>query len=159
MEVTLTFTLSVEDAVKVTSFIQSMETSSTAPKVSAVAQKLPIVTSPMPQNVSAPPKQHLQQMFPPMQTATIPAQQTVSVPVTQIPVQAPQTAPTIPTQTAQQTYSIQALAVAARPLMEMGRQAEIQQLLAEFGVQSLSNLPEGKRADFAARLRALGGQI
>lgn len=164
MEVTLTLTLSVEDAVKVTSFIQNMGAGSTAPKVSAVAQKPLTVTSPMPQNAPAPPKQNLQQMFPPMQTASIPTQQTVRVPVTPIPTQAAQavSAPlpaAIPAQTVPQTYSIQALALAARPLMEMGRQAEIQQLLSEFGVTSLANLPEDKRAGFAARLRALGGQI
>jgi hypothetical protein len=58
-----------------------------------------------------------------------------------------------------QTYSVQDLGLAARPLMENGRQQELIALLAEFGVQSVAAIPENRRADFAARLRALGGQI
>lgn len=65
----------------------------------------------------------------------------------------------MPTQTAPQTYSVQDLGLAARPLMENGRQQELIALLGEFGVQSVAAIPENRRADFAARLRALGGQI
>lgn len=74
------------------------------------------------------------------------------------PMAAPAPAP-MPTQTAPQTYSVQDLGLAARPLMENGRQQELIALLAEFGVQSVAAIPENRRADFAARLRALGGQI
>lgn len=73
-----------------------------------------------------------------------------------VPVQTP--AP-MPPQTAPQTYSVTDLGLAARPLMENGRQQELIALLAEFGVQSVAAIPENRRADFAARLRALGGQI
>ena len=65
----------------------------------------------------------------------------------------------LPAQTAPQTYTVQQLGQAARPLMENGRQQELIGLLAEFGVQSVAALPENRRADFAARLRAMGGLI
>lgn len=67
--------------------------------------------------------------------------------------------PVIPAQTAPQTYTVEQLGLAARPLMEGGRQQELIALLTEFGVQSVAAIPEIRRADFAARLRALGGQI
>lgn len=88
-----------------------------------------------------------------------------SVPSAPIPVSAqtataiPQNPPAIPVQTAPQTYTVQELGLAARPLVEMGRQAELMQLLAEFGAPSVAELPENQRAAFAARLRAMGGQI
>lgn len=65
----------------------------------------------------------------------------------------------LPAQTAPQTYTVQQLGQAARPLMENGRQQELIGLLAEFGVRSVAELPENRRADFAARLRAMGGLI
>lgn len=64
----------------------------------------------------------------------------------------------IPTQV--QTYTVQDLALACRPLMEAGKQQELQALLAEFGASAgINSIPENRRADFAARLRAMGGQI
>lgn len=76
------------------------------------------------------------------------------------PVQTPAPVPAaVPAQTAPQTYTVQQLGQAARPLMENGRQQELIALLAEFGVQSVAALPENRRADFAARLRAMGGLI
>ena len=68
-------------------------------------------------------------------------------------------APRIPVQTAPQTYSVQDLMLAARPLAENGKKQELLALLAEFGVPAVTNIPEDRRADFAARLRAIGGQI
>lgn len=91
----------------------------------------------------------------PVQTATAPIQP-AAVPVpSSIPVQP---AP-MPVQTAQQTYSVQDLMLAARPLVENKRQQELLALLSEFGVSAVTAIPENRRAEFAARLRALGGQI
>lgn len=87
----------------------------------------------------------------PVQTAAIPAAAPAPLPV--------QTPAAMPAQTAPQTYTVQQLGQAARPLMENGRQQELIGLLAEFGVQSVTALPENRRADFAARLRAMGGLI
>ena len=88
--------------------------------------------------------------------APAPAPAPAPVQTAAIPAAAP--AP-LPTQTAPQTYTVQQLGQAARPLMENGRQQELIGLLAEFGVQSVTALPENRRADFAARLRAMGGLI
>jgi hypothetical protein len=92
----------------------------------------------------------------PVQTAAIPTTTPAPVQTAAIPAAAP--AP-LPAQTAPQTYTVQQLGQAARPLMENGRQQELIGLLAEFGVQSVAALPENRRADFAARLRAMGGLI
>jgi hypothetical protein len=92
----------------------------------------------------------------PVQTAAIPTTTPAPVQTAAIPAAAP--APR-PAQTAPQTYTVQQLGQAARPLMENGRQQELIGLLAEFGVQSVAALPENRRADFAARLRAMGGLI
>ena len=91
----------------------------------------------------------------PVQTAVIPAAAPAAAPAP-LPVQMPAA---VPAQTAPQTYTVQQLGQAARPLMENGRQQELIGLLAEFGVQSVAALPENRRADFAARLRAMGGLI
>lgn len=88
--------------------------------------------------------------------ALVPAPALAPVQTAAIPAAAP--AP-LPAQTAPQTYTVQQLGQAARPLMENGRQPELIGLLAEFGVQSVAALPENRRADFAARLRAMGGLI
>ena len=106
---------------------------------------------PIPQAQPMPmqPQQSIQQN--PMPTAPPPVMPTQTPPVQQAPVAMPTAQP--------QTYSVQDLGLAARPLMENGRQQELIALLAEFGVPSVAAIPEDRRADFAARLRALGGQI
>ena len=92
------------------------------------------------------------ELFPAPAPAPAPAPvQTAAIPTT--------THAPLPTQTAPQTYTVQQLGQAARPLMENGRQQELIGLLAEFGVQSVAALPENRRADFAVRLRAMGGLI
>ena len=99
------------------------------------------------------------ELFPapaPVQTAAIPTTTPAPVQTAAIPAAAP--AP-LPAQTAPQTYTVQQLGQAARPLMENGRQQELIGLLAEFGARSVAELPENRRADFAARLRAMGGLI
>ena len=102
-----------------------------------------------PQPMPMQPQQSIQQN--PMPTAPPPVMPTQTPPVQQAPVAMPTAQP--------QTYSVQDLGLAARPLMENGRQQELIALLAEFGVPSVAAIPEDRRADFAARLRALGGQI
>lgn len=121
----------------------------------APAQVQTTAPAPMPQPTPA-------QMFPPMQTAPMLAQPTAAPMPQAQPTPAPMPVqPTpAPMPTAQpQTYSVQDLGLAARPLMENGRQQELIALLTEFGVPSVAHIPENRRADFAARLRSLGGQI
>lgn len=89
-----------------------------------------------------------------------PAVQPVPVAVPVPAVQpAPVAAPQQPVPTAAPTYSLDDLARAAMTLMDAGRQAELQQLLARFGVEALPMLPQAHYGAFATELRGLGAQI
>ncbi len=108
-------------------------------------------------------------------TPTAPQTQTIPVaPVTPIaPVatfppggQAAPTAPVVPgapvapaVPTTQQTYTLDDLARAGMTLVDSGRQADLQQLLAQFRVSSLPELPAEQYGAFATALRGLGAQI
>lgn len=61
--------------------------------------------------------------------------------------------------TVQTTYTMEQLAVAATPLMDAGRHAEVVQLLQQFGAQALTQLPKERYGDFATALRSMGAQI
>lgn len=85
------------------------------------------------------------------------------VPFTQ-PMQAPAAPPVIPVApaaipTAAPGYSFDQLAVAATQIMDMGRQQDLLQLLAGFGIQSLTALPKDAFGAFANQLRALGAKL
>lgn len=71
---------------------------------------------------------------------------------------APQ-APIAPVATTTIGYTIDELAAAAMSLMDKGMQADLQNLLAAFGVQSLPELTKEKYGEFATRLREMGAQI
>jgi len=78
----------------------------------------------------------------------------------------PPAQPTPPTQqttsavpTSQQTYSLDDLARAGMTLMDSGRQADLQGLLKQFGVEALPTLPQEQYGAFATALRGLGAQI
>ena len=89
-----------------------------------------------------------------------PAQENAqTVPVTKSDVQepAPQSAAAVQTSTI--AYKLDDLARAAMQLMDSGRQGELQQMLATFGVSSLPELPEEKYGAFATALREKGAQI
>ena len=141
------------------------------------AQPTPVQTAaPTPatpvQMAAQPTAPNLAQMFPTAAPA-VPAPPAMTPPTVQTaipgalpsaPVQPSQTpspmpAQQMPVQTAPQTYTAEQLGLAARPLVESGRREELVALLAEFGVPSVVAIPENRRADFAARLRAMGGQI
>ena len=74
-----------------------------------------------------------------------------------------QTAPINPVQTAPvaqpQTYTIEQIQTACAPLMDAGKQQELVGLLAQFGVQSLPQLPKEQYGAFATALRGLGANI
>jgi hypothetical protein len=86
-----------------------------------------------------------------------PVQAPQSVPTTtpQTPVQAPQA----PVQTQIPTYTQQDLALAATQLMDSGKQADVLNLIASFGVQALTQLPQEQFGNFATALRTLGAKI
>ncbi len=71
-----------------------------------------------------------------------------------------QTAPAggVPTATAP-AYTKDDLARAAQPILDAGRQADLQALLQSFGVASLPALPQEMYGAFATALRSMGAQI
>lgn len=87
----------------------------------------------------------------------VPAQQ----PAVPTPASVPQTAAPVPAAvpTATASYTLDDLARAAMPLMDAGRQAELQQLLQLFGVEALPALQPGQYGAFATKLREMGAQI
>ena len=89
--------------------------------------------------------------------APVPAQQ----PAVPTPASVPQTAAPVPAAvpTATASYTLDDLARAAMPLMDAGRQAELQQLLQLFGVEALPALQPGQYGAFATKLREMGAQI
>lgn len=84
----------------------------------------------------------------PMQHAPAPPEQQLSA-------QQPQQA--VPTSA--QVYSMDKLAVAATQLMDAGRQSDLLNLLATFGVQTLMQLPQEQYGAFATKLREMGAKI
>lgn len=94
----------------------------------------------------------------PIQTQQMPVQQspiqTQAAPVQQTPASTPALV-----QTTTPSYTMDDLAGAAVPLMESGRQADLLNLLAQFGVESLPALPKEQYGAFATALRGLGAQI
>jgi hypothetical protein len=90
----------------------------------------------------------------PVNVQPIPAQPLYTQPAAVNPVQ-----PT-PVPTTAPTYTLDQLSLAAvRGLMDTGRQAELHQILAEFGIQSLTQLPKEHYGLFATKLREKGCQI
>lgn len=89
----------------------------------------------------------------------------VQQPVQQAPAQQEQ--PAVPVQqsqpgavpTVEQIYTMDQLARAASQLMDAGKQAELVQLLGQFGVQALTALPQEQYGTFATKLRKMGAKI
>ncbi len=61
--------------------------------------------------------------------------------------------------TAQSSYTLDDLARAGMTLMDSGRQEDLFQLLARFGVDALPALPQAQYGAFATALREMGAQI
>ncbi len=56
-------------------------------------------------------------------------------------------------------YSIAQLQAACGPLADSGKLADLQKLIASFGVGSLAELPQARYGEFANGLRSLGGVL
>lgn len=101
----------------------------------------------------------------PVQAAVQPAapvtpSQATTAPATPVmPVQplAPPAASAVPT--TQASYTLDDLARAGMTLMDSGRQGDLLQLLARFGVDALPALPQAQYGAFATALREMGAQI
>ena len=61
--------------------------------------------------------------------------------------------------TAQSSYTLDDLARAGMTLMDSGRQGDLFQLLARFGVDALPALPQAQYGAFATALRQMGAHI
>ncbi len=68
-------------------------------------------------------------------------------------------APAAPIATTTMTYQLDDLAQAAMGLMQQGMQPQLQELLQQFGVIALPELPKGQYGAFATALRGMGAQI
>lgn len=87
-------------------------------------------------------------------TVGVPAAPAPVVPITATPV-AP--APTVPVSAP--SYTLEQLSLAARQLADSGRMADVQSLVAQFGVQTMTQIPTDRYGDFATSLRGLGARI
>lgn len=79
-------------------------------------------------------------------------------PVAPLTAPAPSTPGAVPTAPAP-SYTMEQLGVAAGPLVEAGRSAELTAWLNQRGAGALSQLDKAYYGDFAAYLRSLGAQI
>ena len=61
--------------------------------------------------------------------------------------------------TAAPRYTLEQLTHAATPLIDAGKQTELQQLLGQYGVQALTQLPQEQYGAFATALRGLGAKL
>ena len=119
------------------------QTSNTAPGVAA--PEIPAV----PATAPAVP------MAAPVVPATIPV-----VPVTApaAPVTPPAPAPAAPVAAAP-AYTLEQLSLAGRQLADAGRMADVQQLVAQFGAQTMMQIPPERYGEFATALRGMGARI
>ncbi len=88
--------------------------------------------------------------------ATAPTAAPAAVPTA---VQAAQPSSPAAVPTAAAGYTLDDLAVAGMSLMDSGRQADLHQLLASFGVEALPALPPAQYGAFATALRGMGAKI
>ena len=93
-----------------------------------------------------------------IQPVQIPLAPTIQVPV-QMPVQQSQPAPVQAAPISVPSYTLDQLAVAATALVDSGRMGELQQLLANFGVQAMTLLPKEQYGNFATALRGMGVNV
>ena len=99
----------------------------------------------------------------PAPAPTVSAPVPTPTPTAAAPVAAPVNAAVLPAgavPTSEHSYTLDDLSRAAITLLDSGhQQAELQQLLAQFGVAALPMLPETQYGAFATALRGLGAKI
>lgn len=86
----------------------------------------------------------------PVQTVTAPVQ-TVAAPV--------QTAVTAPVSQEVKKYTLPEIQAALAPLLDAGKAVELQQLMTQFGVQYLGQVPEDRYPELVNAIRGLGARI
>lgn len=89
-------------------------------------------------------------------TAAPKAAKSPAVPVQ--PLTAPVQLPTVPVAPAKEYTQAEILA-ACGPLMDAGKVPELTQIIQEFGVASMMEIPQEKYGELAVKLRALGAKL
>lgn len=103
----------------------------------------------------------------PVQTVPVTQQPTAPVvnpvpqvsPVNVVPQTAAETVAPAQVQVSTTAYALEDIAKAAMTLMDAGKQTQLQELLAGYGVGSLPELPKEQYGNFATALRGLGAAI
>ena len=93
----------------------------------------------------------------PVQSVAAPA--TAAVPVETPSQSAAAAAAAVVPVAATPTYTLEQLSLAARQLVDVGGMPAVQELVAQFGVQSIAQLPQDKYGEFATALRGRGAKI
>lgn len=93
----------------------------------------------------------------PVQSVAAPA--TAAVPVETPAQSAAAAAAAVVPVAATPTYTLEQLSLAARQLVDAGGMPAVQELVAQFGVQSIAQLPQDKYGEFATALRGRGAKI
>lgn len=108
-----------------------------------------------------PPTQQIPVSQTPVQQTTAPQTPEQTIPAVKTPVQNTAHTQQAPAQvqTTTSSYTMDDLTKAAVMLMDSGRQADLLNLLAQFGVEALPALPQEMYGAFATALRGLGAQI
>ena len=106
-----------------------------APATAAVASAAPAPPAPAPPAPTAP-------------TEPVPTVPTLAAP-----------AAAVPLATAPQQYTLAELQKAVMPLLDAGRMADLQQVLAKYGAQDLTKVPAEQYGALAADFRALGARL
>jgi len=107
------------------------------------------------------PTQHAPLQQPVQQPVSEQPQYQQAPPVQQPPVQQQQQSAVTPggVPTTAPAYSMEDLARASTQLMDAGKQQDLLNLLAQFGAQSLMQVPQEQYGAFATKLRELGAKI
>lgn len=93
---------------------------------------------------------------PTVNVATAALAQTTSPAQTAAPVQTPVTAPV---SQEVKKYTLPEIQAALAPLLDAGKAVELQQLMAQFGVQYLGEVPEDRYPELVNAIRGLGARI
>jgi len=89
-----------------------------------------------------------------------PTQVAVTAPTVNVATAAPaQTPVTAPVSQEVKKYTLPEIQAALAPLLDAGKAVELQQLMAQFGVQYLGEVPEDRYPELVNAIRGLGGRI
>lgn len=93
--------------------------------------------------------------------ASAPVAQPAPAPAEPVPTAPTLAAPAaaVPLATAPQQYTLAELQKAVMPLLDAGRMADLQQVLAKYGAQDLTKVPAEQYGALAADFRALGARL